>query len=347
MTGLMRRWEMDAIGREHLQLRNVPVPSPGRGEVLVRVSAVALNHRDKMVTESGRGLPLQFPFTPGSDLAGVVVDVGEQTERFRKGDRVISTFTPGWIDGLRSGNARTPSYRTLGGFYPGVLAEYVVLPEDWVVSAPTTLTDTEASTLPCAGITAWFALVERGHVFAGQTVLVEGSGGVATFSVQIAKIHGARVIASTSASKFDRMSALGADVLIDRRSDDWSEQILAATDDRGVDHVVEIVGGEHLGLAVGVTAVGGHIHQIGALDGFELSTPAMPLMLKDITVHGVGTGHRRALEELVRAVDQTQLKPCVDTSYAMSDLPAALDHLTEGPVGKVVVDILPGTTASG
>lgn len=306
----------------------------------MRVTAVSLNHRDKMVIESGRGLPLTFPFTPGSDMAGHVVEVGAEAERFDPGDRVISTFTPGWIDGLRSGDARTPSYRTLGGFYPGVLAEYAVFPEEWLVAAPTTQSDVEASTLPCAGVTAWFSLVERGHVFAGQTVLVEGSGGVATFGVQIAKMHGAHVIASTSGSKFERMTALGADAVIDRHSDDWVEEIYALTGNRGADHVVEIVGGDHLGLAVSVTAVGGHVHQIGALDGFELSTPAMPLMLKDITVHGVGTGHRRALEDLVRAADRTLLKPCVDRCYAMTELPAALDHLDRGPVGKVVVGLV-------
>lgn len=338
-TARMRRWEMDAIGRDELALREVPIPTPGSRDVLVRVAAVALNHRDKMVVENGRNLALAFPFTPGSDLAGTVVGAGPDVVRFREGDRVISTFTPDWVDGRRPGDARTPPYRTLGGYYPGVLAEYVAVPEDWLVAAPSRLSDAEAATLSCAGLTAWFALTERSHVRPGETVLVEGTGGVALFALQIAKLHGARVIVSGSAAKLDRAIALGADEGIDRARTDWVEAILSATGDHGVDHVVEIVGGAHLGKAVAVTAVGGHVYQIGALDGFEVSTPVMPLMLKDITVHGIGTGHRRALTRLVEAVDRTGLTPVIDTRYPMAELPAALDHLDRGPFGKVVVDL--------
>ncbi len=334
----MRRWEMDAIGREELVLREVQIPQPGRGEVLVRVAAVALNYRDKMVVENGRDLPLAFPFTPGSDLAGTVVALGDNVARFDEGDRVISTFTPDWVDGLRPGDARTPAYRTLGGFYPGVLAEYVAVPQDWLVPAPKTLGDAVAATLPCAGLTAWFALAERGHVRAGETVLVEGTGGVALFGIQIAKLHGARVIVSGSADKLDRALALGADHGVDRRQDDWVEAVLAVTGDRGADHVMELVGGSHLGQAIRITAVGGHVYQIGALDGFEVSTPVMPLMLKDITIHGIATGHRRALTRLVDAVDRTGLTPTIDTRYPLTELHAALDHLDRGAFGKIVVE---------
>ena len=334
----MRRWEMDAIGREELVLREVPIPQPGRGEVLVRVAAVALNYRDKMVVENGRDLPLAFPFTPGSDLAGTVVALGDNATRFNDGDRVISTFTPDWVDGQRPGDARTPAYRTLGGFYPGVLAEYVAVPQDWLVLAPRTLSDAEAATLPCAGLTAWFALAERGHVRAGETVLVEGTGGVALFGIQIAKLHGARVIVSGSADKLERALALGADHGVDRRQDDWVEAVLAVTGDRGADHVMELVGGAHLGQALRVTAVGGHVYQIGALDGFEVSAPVMPLLLKDITIHGIATGHRRALTRLVDAVDRTGLTPTIDTRYPLTELHAALDHLDRGAFGKIVVE---------
>ncbi|EZP72746.1 Alcohol dehydrogenase, zinc-containing [Sphingomonas paucimobilis] len=339
MAGKMRRWETDAIGRENLELRTVDIPIPGPRQILVKVSAVALNYRDRMVIESGRGLPLQFPFTPGSDLTGEVVNLGEGVTRFSTGDRVISVFTPDWIDGLRPGTARTPAYRTLGGFYPGVLAEYVVMPEEWLVSAPGTLDPVQAATLPCAGLTAWFALVERAGVQAGDIVLIPSTGGVALFGLQIAKAHGATVIVSGHADNEKRAKALGADHYVDRAREDWLEAIYAITNDRGADHILEVVGGAHLGKSVQVAAVGGHICQIGALDGFDISAPAMPLMLKDVTIHGIGTGSRRALTRLVRAVDQAGIKPVIDSVYPLAELASAFDHLDKGPFGKVVIDV--------
>lgn len=339
MEKTMRRWEIDAIGRDRLALREAPVPVPGPREVLVKVAAVALNHRDKMVVETGRGLPLAFPFTPGSDLAGEVIAAGAGATRFAVGERVISTFMPDWADGQRPGDARTPAYRTLGGYYPGVLADYVAMPEAWFVRAPDTLSDAEASTLPCAGVTAWFALVERARVRAGDTVLIPSTGGVALFGLQIAKAHGAEVIVSGRAHNEVRARALGADHYVDSQREDWLETVYALTADRGADHILEVVGGAHLGKSVAAAAVGGHICQIGALDGFDLAAPAMPLMLKDITIHGIGTGSRRALENLVRAVDRIRLKPVIDARYPLADLPAAFDHLDRGAFGKIVVDV--------
>lgn len=300
---------------------------------------MSLNHRDKMVIETGRGLPLAFPFTPASDLAGTVVQLGEEVRRFSLGDRVISCFTPEWIDGSRPGNARSPAYRTLGGFFAGVLAEYVTLPQDWLVAAPSSLSDAYASTLPCAGVTAWFALVERGHVRAGETVLILGTGGVALFGLAIAKLHGAKVIVSTTPDKFERVRALGADIVVDKRSEDWIATIHALTLDRGVHHVLETVGGAHLGRSIEVAAVGAKIHQIGALAGFDIASPVMPLLMKNVSIHGIATGHRRALEDLVRALDRTSAKPVVDSRFALSDLSLALDRLDEGPFGKVVIEM--------
>jgi NADPH:quinone reductase-like Zn-dependent oxidoreductase len=335
----MRRWEIDAIGREHLRLRDVPLPSPRLGEVLVRAEAVGLNYRDKMVIESGRGLPLRFPFTPASDLAGEIVELGEGASRFAIGDRVISTATPDWIDELRPGTARTPAYKTLGGYYPGVLAEYVVMPEEWLVHAPATLDAVQASTLPVAGLTAWFGLVERGGLRAGDTVLIPSTGGVALFGLQIAKAHGAEVIVCGKPENEARARQVGADQFIDAGCEDWMEQVYQLTSDRGADIVLEVIGGAHLGQSVEVTAVGGKVCQIGALDGFDFSASAMPLMLKDVTIHGIGTGSRTALERLVRAVDRAGIKPVIDSVYPLSELPAALDHLDRGPFGKIVVTV--------
>ncbi|WP_026792345.1 zinc-dependent alcohol dehydrogenase family protein [Pleomorphomonas oryzae] len=340
MIGTMQRWEMDGIGRDKLVLRSVPIPDPGHGEVLVKVAAVSLNYRDKLMIDSGMGLPLAFPFTPGSDLSGVVQAVGDGVTRFAAGDRVISVFAPEWLDGPPRGNGRFPPYQTLGGHYPGVLADYVAFPADWFVRAPASLDDSEASTLPCAGVTAWFALVEKGHIRAGESVLIEGTGGVALFGLQIAKARGANVIVvSGSAEKLARAKTLGADEGIDRSKEDWVEAVYRLTADRGADHILELVGGPHLAKAVRAAAINGRIYQIGVLEGFEIASPAGPLMLKNVTVQGIGVGHRRALEDLVAEVDRAGLKPVIDKRYPLADLPAALDHLDRGPFGKIVVEM--------
>jgi NADPH:quinone reductase-like Zn-dependent oxidoreductase len=340
MPDTMRRWTMAAIGRDNLAVTTAPVPDPGSGDILVKVSAVSLNYRDKLVLETGMGLPLVFPFVPASDMAGIVSAVGAGAKRFKPGDRVISTFSPGWIDGLNAGDARQPPYQTLGGFYPGVLSEYLALPEDWLSAAPASLDDGEASTLPCAGLTAWFALVERGDVRPGETVLVHGTGGVALFGLQIAKARGASVIVvSGSEEKLARAKRLGAAHGIDRKSENWVEAVYRLTGDRGANHILETVGGAQLGRSIEAAAIGERISVIGVLDGFEVSGPVGPLLLKGLTLQGIGVGHRRALEDFVRAVDQLKLRPTIDARYKFAELPKALDHLDRGPFGKIVIEL--------
>ena len=333
---MMRRWEMTGFGREALRLQRVPIPEPGPGHILVKSAAVSLNYRDTLVIEHGMGLALDFPFTPASDLAGTIAAIGAGVTRFQVGDRVLTTFFPGWIDGPAPGTAKTLDVGSLGGVHPGVLAEYIAVPEDWCVAAPHSLDLAEASTLPCAGLTAWFALVERGRLKAGQSVLVQGTGGVALFGLQIAKAHGAEVFVTSGApEKRERARALGADHAIDR--DDWVEAVYRLTADRGIDHILEIVGGAHLARSLEAVAVDGRVSVIGVIAGYDLSGAAGNLMLKSATVQGIRVGHRRALEDLVRAVDVMALKPVIDRRYALEDVPAALDHLERGPFGKIVI----------
>jgi NADPH:quinone reductase-like Zn-dependent oxidoreductase len=340
MSKTMKRWTMDAIGRDHLAMTTAQIPEPAPGEILIKVAAASLNYRDKLMIETGMGVPVAFPFTPLSDMAGRVETVGVGVTRFKPGDRVISTFSPGWIEGRNSGDARRPPYQSLGGFYPGVLSEYLALPEDWLSAAPASLDDAEASTLPCAGLTAWFALVERGALRAGETVLVHGTGGVALFGLQIAHAQGARVIVvSGSEEKLARAKRLGAAHGINRQSGDWVEALYRLTDDRGADHILETVGGAHLGRSIEAAAMGATISVIGVLDGFEASGPVGPLLLKGLTVRGFGVGHRRALEDFCRAIDALALKPMIDARYKLADLHAALDHLDRGPFGKIVIDV--------
>lgn len=338
MAETMQRWSMNALGRENLKLTQEPVPKPGPGELRVRVNAVALNYRDKMVIEGMMPIPLSFPFTPASDMAGVVDSIGEGVTRFQPGARVISTFFPEWIDGRPQADARHLPYKTSGGYFPGMLAEYVIVNENGLVAAPETLDDVEASTLPCAGLTAWFALVERGNLRAGQSVLVQGTGGVAIFALQIAKALGAEVyVTSGSDEKLARAKKLGADRGINRLKGDWAEALLTLTQDRGIDHIIETVGGENLQHSLRAVAVHGRISVIGVLAGSEITLSAGELLLNSPVIQGIGVGHRRALEEFVRAVEVTGLKPVIEQRYRFDQLEQALEHLDRGAFGKIVL----------
>lgn len=340
MNRTMKRWTSDQPGRQNLKMISAEIPLPGQNEVLVRVSAVSLNFRDKVIIEGGMGNGMPMPFTPGSDMAGVVEAVGPGTTRFSPGERVISTFFPDWIDGKLPNTARNPRYDTTGYAFQGVLAEYVVMNETWLVKSPQSLSDTEASTLVCAGLTAWFALVERGTLRAGETVLIQGTGGVALFALQIAKAVGAEVfITSSSDEKLEAAKALGADYGINRKKEDWVDAVHRLTGERGIDHVVDTVGGRNVADSVRAVASHGRISLIGMMDTDDITVSGSMLLLKSPTVQGIGVGHRRALEDLVRAVDSIKLKPVIDKRYSFSELTQALDQLDNGAFGKIVINV--------
>ncbi|WGS48118.1 NAD(P)-dependent alcohol dehydrogenase [Paraburkholderia sp. D15] len=333
----MSQWVLREAGVQNLRLEERPVPTPGVGEIVVRVAAVSLNYRDLWFIAGDQvDASSPLPATPASDLAGTVVGVGAGVKRFAEGDDVLSTFWGGWIDG-----ECPPEAGVLGGSLPGVLAQYVVLNEAWAVRAPRSLDAVAASTLPCAGLTAWFALVEKGAVRAGQTVVIQGTGGVALFGLQLARAHGAQVIVTTSsAAKAQRVLELGATHAIDRNATpEWDRVVRELTGARGADHVFELAGGENLGASVRALRQGGRISLIGTLGAGSMSLPSVPSFLGRPTIQGIGVGHRRAFEELVRAVDALALKPVVDQVYAFDELPAALAHLERGAFGKVVVRV--------
>ncbi len=334
---MAKQWSIAGLGPKDLRIREAEAAAPGFGEVLVRTQAVSLNYRDKLVMENGMGLPLTFPFVPVSDMAGVVEEVGAGVTRFKPGDKVISTFMPGRLDGKGLGDARNPPYRTLGGAHPGVLSEYVTFPADWFAAAPKTLDAGEASTLPCAGLTAWVALIESGHLKAGDKVLVQGTGGVALFAVQIARAHGAEIfVTSSSEEKLERVRGLGADHFLPREG--WVDRLLDLTDGYGADHVLDIAGGTGFAQALKAVAVGGRVSLIGVFDGLEISGSAPDLLLKAPVVQGISVGHRRALEDFVRAVDAIGLKPVIDRRYRFEEADQAFAHLDRGPFGKVVIE---------
>lgn len=336
-----RLWQLSAPGPDNLAFAESPMPRPGVGEILVRVGAVSLNYRDTLLVTSGFGLPqdLAEPLVPGSDAAGTVVAIGDGVSRFQPGDRVITTFIPGWIDGRGPGTASRPNGLTLGGAAQGVLADHIAISEEWAVHAPASLSDAEASTLPCAGLTAWTALVERGRLRAGETVVVLGTGGVALFGLQIAVAHGARVIVvSGSEAKLEKAKALGATDVINRNQTDWVAAVRAITDDHGADHILETIGGSHMARSLEAAAVCGRIYLIGVQEGFDMAVQFLPLALKRLSIEGIQVGHRRGLEDFVAATDVIGLKPVIEASYGLAALPGALAHLDRGPFGKIVIN---------
>jgi NADPH:quinone reductase-like Zn-dependent oxidoreductase len=339
MSEQMKQWQLERLGRDHLRFADAQKPAPGPHEVLVRVGAVSLNYRDKLVIDSGFGIDLKLPFVPLSDMAGTVEAVGSEVSRFRVGARVVSTYVVGWIDGI--GPEKPSAYvPALGGILPGVAAEYRVLHEDWLVAAPRSLSDVEASTLPIAALTAWFALIENGGLRAGQTVVVQGTGGVALFAVQFAAAHGARVIVTSSTDeKLAKVKKLGASHGINRRTTPrWSETVLDLTNGRGANHVLDVAGGDLTESITALTA-GGRIAMIGLLESNQLTAPAVPIFTRRAILQGLFVGHRRALEDMTRAIDALELKPVIDSEHSFAELPAALKRLDAGPFGKIVLRV--------
>jgi NADPH:quinone reductase-like Zn-dependent oxidoreductase len=341
MSNTMKQWQLPTFGRHNLELAEAPVPIPGAEDILVRVAAASLNYRDKLVIE-GELLPTPpaMPFVPVSDMAGEVVAVGKSVSRFRPGDRVLGNFWTQWIDGAPPSEMAAHG-RSLGGPLPGMLSEYVVLHEDIAVAAPASLTDEEAATLPIAALTAWFALVETGPVKAGDRVLIQGTGGVALFALQFAKALGARtIVTSRSAGKLARLEALGASAMIDTSATpDWPSAARAMRGGKGIDHVMEMIGGDNLVRSTDALAAGGRIALIGFLGGQSLQLPAVPMMLKRATLQGISVGHRRAFESMNRAIDEHGIKPVIDSVYPFQEAPEAFDHLERGPFGKVVIHV--------
>jgi NADPH:quinone reductase-like Zn-dependent oxidoreductase len=315
-----------------------PEPKPGSGQVLVKMKAFSLNYRDLLMVKGIYNPKLRFPFTPLSDGAGEIVAVGEGVTRVRPGMRVASTFMQKWVSGqLTDAGARS----ALGGGTEGVAAEYVVLDAEGVTPVPEHLTDVEAATLPCAAVTAWNALVTQGQIKAGDTVLIQGTGGVSLFALQFAKLHGARVIATSSSdAKLERVRQLGAsDGINYRTTPDWEEKVRALTG-QGVDHVVEVGGAGTLAKSLRAVRGAGQISLIGVLAGNDGQINPVTILMKCVRVQGIFVGSREMFEAMNRAIALHQMRPIVDRVFPMSDIRAAMLHMESGAhFGKVCLQV--------
>ncbi|MGQ0671587.1 MAG: zinc-dependent alcohol dehydrogenase family protein [Hyphomicrobium sp.] len=325
----------NAFGIENLALVDAPEPAPGPGQVLVKMRAWSLNYRDLLVVRGVYAPKLQFPAQMLSDGAGDVVAVGAGVSRVKAGDRVAGIFMQSWIEG---GPSEVKARSALGSEIPGVAAEYVVLGAEGVVPIPAHLSYEEAATLPCAAVTAWHALVTAGHLAAGDTVLVQGTGGVSIFALQFAKMLGTRVIATSSSdAKLERVRALGASDLINyKATPEWGRRVRELTGRIGVDHVVEVGGAGTLGQSLDAVRTGGRISLIGVLTGGEVNP--IPILFKNVTVQGIFVGSREMFEAMNRAITLGGLKPVIDRVFPFADLPQALRHMESGAhFGKVVL----------
>jgi NADPH:quinone reductase-like Zn-dependent oxidoreductase len=333
----MRVWEVaGAWGVEKLCPVERPSPRPGPGEIVVRMRAASLNYRDLLMVEGKAGGKL--PLVPFSDGAGEVAAVGPGVTRVAAGERVCPLFFQSWLSGDVGAKSRAAS---LGGSVPGVLQEEMLLAAEGVARIPEGFSFAEAATLPCAALTAWRALVAEGGIQVGETVLVQGTGGVSIFALQFAKLFGARVIVtSSSEEKLARARALGGDHLIDyRRTPQWAKAVLELTEGRGVDHVVEVGGKDTLQQSLEAAAVGGRIFIIGVLSGLPGALDALAVFRKNLRVIGISVGSREQFEAMVAQIERHKLKPVIDRRLPVGEVQDALRLMKSGEhFGKICLE---------
>lgn len=335
----MRVYEVrESFGIDHLVLAERERPSPGCGQALVRVKAVSLNYRDLLVVKGLYNPKLSLPFIPFSDGAGEVVSVGERVSRVAVGDRVAGIFMQDWLAGeLTEAKAKS----ALGGGKQGMLAEYVVLDEDGLVRVPQHLSYEEASTLPCAAVTAWHALMETG-LGPGERVLLLGTGGVSIFSLQFALMAGAEVIiTSRSDEKLAKAAQLGAAHCINYKAvPEWDRRVRELTGETGVDLVVEVGGAGTLPHSLKAVRTGGRISLIGVLTGAAGEINPLPIVMKKIRVQGILVGSREMFESMNRAIALRRLVPVIDRVFPFGEAGDALRYMESGAhFGKICISI--------
>jgi NADPH:quinone reductase-like Zn-dependent oxidoreductase len=336
----MKAYEIQQFGVENLSLVERAEPTAGETEVLVKFHAASLNYRDLMMVEGQYNPRLKTPLVPFSDGAGEVVAIGGKVTKWKTGDRVCPIFMQGWIDGEVSlEKART----ALGGDRDGVLREFGAFDESALVRIPDHFSYEEAATLPCAALTAYHALYESGRLKSDDSVLILGTGGVSVFALQLANVYGCRTIVTSSANeKLARAKDLGACDLINyKEREDWDKAVLELTDKRGVDHVVEVGGGETFPKSLNAIRMGGHIAVIGALSGARGDISPVPILMKSIRLHGVFVGSRQMFEQMNQLLCQhSHLKPIIDKTFEFGEAREALGHMKSAShFGKIVVRI--------
>jgi len=334
--------QIDAFGLEHVRMVERPIVPLRHHEIRVRVRAASLNYRDLLVVlghHAGRHYDVKLPLVPLSDCAGEVIEVGRAVDRFQLGDRVSCAQMPDWTAGpFKPENASS----ALGGAVDGVLAKYFSGHQRGFVKIPDALSFEEAATLPTAALTAWNALFEVGDLKPGETVLVQGSGGVSIFALQFALAAGARVFAITgSEAKVARLERLGVEHVIRyEKEPEWGRVVLEITRGVGVDHVVETGGASTIDESIKAAAIGGSISLVGLLTGAGGRLDMLPILAKTLRIEGVMVGSVEMFERMIGMIEHLGIRPTIDSAFEMQDVAAALEYLQCGRhLGKVVIKV--------
>ncbi len=316
-----------------------PMPKPLYRQVLVKVAACSLNFRDLGIMRGTYRMPVHDNLIPLSDGAGEVVEVGAGVTRVKTGDKVAGCFFQRWPGGEMTPEAGASA---LGGAIDGMLAEYVVLEEEGVVKIPEHLSIEEGATLPCAGVTAWTAIVQHAKLIAGNTVLLQGTGGVSIFGLQLAHAMGVGVIiTSSSDEKLRRAKELGAACGINyKTTPEWDKAAVAFNGGRGVDHVVEVGGANTLTRSFGAIRNGGKISMIGGLSGGAKELNPGLIFSKRANVQGIYVGSTETFEAMNAAIATNKIRPVVDRVFGFDEAKAAYKHMAAGAhFGKIVIRV--------
>lgn len=334
----MRAWELrDGFAPEHLRLYERDDPEPGPGEVVLAMRAASLNFRDSLVVRGGYGPRYRLPLIPVSDGVGEVMAMGAGVASIAPGDRVCPIFFQSWLSGPPSPEK---FQNALGGDVDGVLSERMCVPASAVVKVPEHLSDVEAACLPCAGVTAWTAVITQGRVCPGETAVVQGTGGVALFALQFAKLAGAQVIiTSSSDEKLAKARALGADHGINyRTTPEWDRDVKTLCGGEGCDLVVELGGAGTLERAIRAARIGGTLSLIGVLSGAKAAVPLPLVVMRNLRLQGVTVGSADDFAAMARAIGSAGLRPVVDRVFPFDQAPDAFAAFDQGGhFGKVCI----------
>jgi NADPH:quinone reductase-like Zn-dependent oxidoreductase len=337
----MKRYRLTGTnGPKSLILDNEYDPgTPGPDEVRVRVRAVSLNFRDLLICRGHYPLPVKDDLIPVSDGAGEIVAVGTGVNCLTAGDRVMTNFFPDWVGG-RIDKALVST--TLGGSTNGVLAEEIVLPARAVMRISPSLSFEQAATLPCAGVTAWNALFDTAGLVKGDTVLLQGTGGVSTFALQFAQAQGITVIqTSSSDDKLRDARGRGANEIINYHSTpEWDQEVIRLTGGRGVDAVVEVGGAGTLARSIRSTRMGGTVAAVGLVSGLGTIDP-LPILTGVVRVAGVFVGSHAMATKILGMIEENAIQPVIDRTFSLADAADAYAHMEKGSMGagKIVITI--------